>query len=387
MKKSTEKKVKLTLSKIRDIWPKLQERIPFIAFSTGKDSLALTAMLYEAIAPERPPCIYVHHDMEFPENLEYLERLQNYGFKIEVITPFLNYFELMDRGIGFLTRQDAWCVPMLVGTGLLDWLLRKGAKSPRDGAMYRGISGSEYSHKFHMELEIYKKLELPCINPLLGYTKDEIIEIIQDRYGLPLNPIYDHMERTYCICCYTSANAGRKAYSEKRFPEICKRYYQQIEEMLFDSGLIEKSHLDEKHKTREEKLDRHGFIYWRRSKTQEVVGAVKYRIGTELVVYQVREQPWINTKHLKPVHGHWRQKGKEIRFYGIAEQISDLIIKRMINCLDCGFCVVQCFSTRSFDRERKVLKIDNCIQCGNCLNLKHCMGWKHRFWRRVIREV
>ena len=30
---------------------------PFIAFSTGKDSLAMAAMIYEAIAPDKLPCL------------------------------------------------------------------------------------------------------------------------------------------------------------------------------------------------------------------------------------------------------------------------------------------------------------------------------------------
>jgi len=65
-------------------------------------------------------------------------------------------------------------------------------------------------------------------------------------------------------------------------------------------------------------------------------------------------------------------------------QFADSLVKRMVNCLDCGFCVVECFSCRRFDRETKTLKINGCIACGKCLRLKFCMGWRHRFWRRII---
>ena len=84
--------------------------------------------------------------------------------------------------------------------------------------------------------------------------------------------------------------------------------------------------------------------------------------------------------------GKWLLKGTELRFWDTQERVADGLVKRMINCLDCGFCVVECFSCRRFDRETKTLAIDGCIQCGKCLRLKFCMGWRRRFWRRIIVE-
>lgn len=385
MRKTLTTKVKNAIALIQQIYPKLKDGYPFIAFSTGKDSLAMAAMIYEAIEPDKLPCLYVHHNFEFPENLDYLAELKERGFAVEVLNPFLEYFELTDRGIGFLTLTDPWCVPMLVGTGLLDWLQRKGARGPREGIMFRGMSGSEYSRKFHRGAELYGRLDLPCFNPLLEFTKEEIINVIKDRYGLPLNPIYKHMERTYCICCYTS-DRRRQTYSGQCYPQVCERYYGHIEKLLFDSGLIEKSNLAPEYKTREEKLQRHGFIYWRRQKTQDVVGAVKCRLPSGALLYHIRESDWIATKHLRPVEGKWARVGNEIRFWDVQEKIADILIKRMINCLDCGFCMVECFPCWQFDRATKSLWIVGCIQCGNCLRLKFCMGWRHRFWRRVIVE-
>jgi len=76
----------------------------------------------------------------------------------------------------------------------------------------------------------------------------------------------------------------------------------------------------------------------------------------------------------------------QIRFWNVSERVADKLIKRMINCLDCGFCMVECFSYRQFDRATKSLRIEGCIRCGKCLRLKFCMGWRHRFWRRIILE-
>jgi 3'-phosphoadenosine 5'-phosphosulfate sulfotransferase (PAPS reductase)/FAD synthetase len=383
MKKPLADKVQRAIQSLRELWLKLDGKLRFVGFSTGKDSLALAAMLYEAVEPERPTCLYVHHDLEFPGNLEYLEQLKSRGFAAQVLRPFLEYFDLMDRGMGFLTLKNPWCVPMLIGTALLEWLQRQGARSPRDGVLFRGMSGSEYSHKFHTGLELYDRLDLPVFNPLLGFSKEDILDVVRRRYDLPLNPIYQHMDRSYCIVCYTS-DARRQAYSGKHFPEVCARYYRQIESMLFDSGLIEKGCLDAKHRSREEKLHRHGFVHWRRIKAQEVVGAVKRRLSPEAFAYRIRDPAWIATKHLAPVGGRWVRKGDEIRFWNVEEQVADTVIKKMLNCLDCGFCVVECFSARRFDRATKSLQIDGCIQCGRCLRLKFCMGWQHRFWRRVI---
>jgi len=378
-------KVKSAIALIRQIYPSLESAYPFIAFSTGKDSLAMAAMIYEAIEPDKLPCLYVHHSLEFPENLDYVVELKDRGFAVEVLKPFLEYFELTKRGIGFITLLDAWCVPMLVGTALLDWLRFMGARGPMEGVMFRGMSGSEYSHKFHDGVELYRRLNLPCFNPMLGFTKQEIIDVIKERYGLPLNPIYEQMDRTYCICCYTP-DRRRQAYSEKRYPQVCKQYYAYIEELLFDSGLIDKSSLAPEYKSREEKLQRHGFVHWRRQKEQDVIGAIKYRLPSGALVYNIRKSDWIATKHLKPVEGSWVRIGNEIRFWNIPERIADKLIKRMINCLDCGFCMVECFPCRQFDRVAKSLRIEGCVQCGKCLRLKFCMGWRHRFWRRIILE-
>ena len=215
MRSTLHAKVKATVLRLRETWRRLEGKRRFVAFSTGKDSLALAAMLYEAVAPERPPCLYSHHDLEFPEYRQYAERMKEFGFAIEVVKPFLQYFELVERGIGFLTLKDAWCRPLLIGTGILEWLQMKGARTPRSGVMFRGMSGSDYSRKFHASFEIYERLDLPCFNPLLDFNKDEIIEVIKARYGLPLNPIYEHMNRTYCICCYT-LRAKSQEYSRQR---------------------------------------------------------------------------------------------------------------------------------------------------------------------------
>jgi 3'-phosphoadenosine 5'-phosphosulfate sulfotransferase (PAPS reductase)/FAD synthetase len=197
VQKSLAAKVRETVRYLRELWPRLESKHRFVAFSTGKDSLAMTTMLYEAVAPEKPVCLYSHHDLEFPVNLEYLNELRSLGFVVKVVNPFLGYFDLMERGIGFLTRKDPWCVPMLVGTGILAWLQEQGIRSPREAVMFRGMSGSEHSHKLHTRLELYRRLDLPTFNPVLSFTKEDIFEVVTTYYGLPLNPIYQYMDRTY----------------------------------------------------------------------------------------------------------------------------------------------------------------------------------------------
>jgi len=53
---------------------------------------------------------------------------------------------------------------------------------------------------------------------------------------------------------------------------------------------------------------------------------------------------------------------------------------------NCGFCVIERFTCRIFDRSGKTLRIEGCHQCGRRLNLMRCIGRRHRFWRRVIVE-
>jgi len=194
------------------------------------------------------------------------------------------------------------------------------------------------------------------------------------------------MNRSYCICCYTS-DAKRQSYSARYFPRVCQKYYGQIEELLFSSGLIERTHLDEKFKTREEKLDRHGFVHWKRHPAQVTVAAVRRQLPSGAVVYSIKDAALISPKHLMPLKGKWSCEGTEIRFWDVSQKDSDAVIRRMLNCVDCGFCMVECFRCRRFDSKKKILRIEGCTQCGKCLRLAFCMGWKHRFWRKDIGSI
>ena len=86
---------------------------------------------------------------------------------------------------------------------------------------------------------------------------------------------------------------------------VCSGYYKKIEELLFDSGLIEKAGLQDKYKTREEKIHRHGFVHWNRLRAQTTAGAVKSNLPSGAIVYTIREKEWIDTKHLIPLKGRW----------------------------------------------------------------------------------
>jgi 3'-phosphoadenosine 5'-phosphosulfate sulfotransferase (PAPS reductase)/FAD synthetase len=330
MNKALEGKVRETVLWLRGAWRKCSDFHRFAAFSTGKDSLALMAMLYEAVGEDCPPCLYVHHDLEFPSNLEYAHAIRDRGFNIQVLRPHLEYFELMKRGMGFITLKEPWCIPLLIGTGLADWLKDDGAAGAEEGAMFRGMSGSEYSHFLHQRLELYKHLNMPCFNPMLQFSRAEIIEVSGKRYGLSLNPIYEHMNRSYCICCYTS-DAKRQFYSARHFPTVCRKYYGQIDDLLFRSGLVGKAHLDERFKTREEKLDRHGFVHWKRHSDQTTVAAVRRTLSSGALLYSIKDASLISSKHLAPLKGKWTCDGSEIRFWDVSQKVADTVIRRMLN--------------------------------------------------------
>ena len=384
MDKCLNNKLRNAISDIKKVWAQIETKDRFIAFSGGKDSLALSLIIYEAIDEDPPPCLYVHHDMVLPIHLEYMFDLKRKSdLKIDILHPNLNYFDLIDRGIGFLTLQGSWCKQLLIGTGFLAWLQRKGIKSTKSVVMFRGISGSEYSKKWHSPFEIYTHLNMPCFNPLLNFKTEEIVELITNRYGVPLSPIYKLMERTYCICCYTGDSRSHNYFFQK-YSMTIEKIQSQIKELLFDSNIIHKAKLYPEHKTIEEKFLRHGYNNWRRIKEQNVIGAVKIRKPSGLVIYKVKNPDWIDTQHLSAVVGKWLVKGDEVRFWDCDEKVTDILIKRMINCLNCGFCAVECLGHRRFDRTQKKLVVENCVQCGNCVRLNYCMGWQHRFWRRVI---
>ena len=53
MDQALKTKVAETVATLRSLWGTLEGKYRFVAFSTGKDSLALAAMLYEAVEPGR----------------------------------------------------------------------------------------------------------------------------------------------------------------------------------------------------------------------------------------------------------------------------------------------------------------------------------------------
>lgn len=128
------------------------------------------------------------------------------------------------------------------------------------------------------------------------------------------------------------------------------------------------------------------FSGYRISEREEKINIKTAKMECPPKTIYFRQSDWIATKHLWPAEDKWARVGNEIRFWNISERAADILVKRMINCLDCGFCMVECFPCRQFDRTAKSMQITGCIQCGKCLQLKFCMGWRHRFWRRVIVE-
>jgi len=192
---------------------------------------------------------------------------------------------------------------------------------------------------------------LPTFNPVLSFTTEEIVEVIRGRYGLPLNLSTNTWAApTASAATLRCTAAGNIAVGTS--PEVCTRYYGRSSTCCSTAVFLTRPSPAE-HRTKEEKLGRHGFVHWNRIKAQDVVGAVKRRNRSGSLAYRVREAGWINAKHLEPVRGRWSIKGTEIRFWGLDEGKADTLIKRMINCLNCGFCVVECFRCRHFDRRAR----------------------------------
>ena len=129
------------------------------------------------------------------------------------------------------------------------------------------------------------------------------------------------------------------------------RSFQVASQGTFDSGLIEKVGLVQEYRSGEEKLERYGFVHWTRIREQDASGAFRPILPSAAISYSIRDASWSNTKHLRCIDGKWFRRGNEMRFWNLSERVPDTLIKRMVNYLGCGFCVVECFPCRRFDRE------------------------------------
>jgi len=97
--------------------------------------------------------------------------------------------------------------------------------------------------------------------------------------------------------------------SGRRHPEVCQKYYSQIENLLFDSGLIEKTSLESKYKTKEEKLEKHGFCTLASNERAKHSGSgkIKARIRSNCLPNQGTIMDWYKASR----SGGWKLDTKK----------------------------------------------------------------------------
>jgi phosphoadenosine phosphosulfate reductase len=271
-----------------------------VLFSGGKDSLVVMDMLKDSVGR----AVYVYSDMEYGHTLRYVESLQD-RYDIDIIQSKVSFFDLIrDKRLCMPSRIMKWCCTVFkfAPFGLY-------AKKFGVGKVYRGVRGDESKKRGTYEQVEEEKFNWIVEDPILDWTEKDVWRYIRE-HDLPVNPLYEVMERVGCWCCpFNSKRDWRVAR------DLMPTKYNEFKELLHDYANDE---IDPEYRRMYLKG---GWTSWRYPTEIEVVGTLS--------------EEERKTKH------------------------SMVEVEKKLNCVGCGACTLlkdirmKCIA-RNYNNHRKV---------------------------------
>jgi len=167
-----------------------------VAFSGGKDSLAVLHLAYEVLGDV--PVIFNNTTVEFPETIKYVRYIAKEWDLNLIITkpkkPFLS--EVKHRG--WATHEHRWCCT--------PYKKDPARKFMMDNEIIAEITGTIRTESIYRRslkpFKFYKHDQnIVRIHPIYDWNQQEVWEYIKGK-KLPYNPLYDMgYRRIGCWCC------------------------------------------------------------------------------------------------------------------------------------------------------------------------------------------
>ncbi|ACJ16445.1 3'-phosphoadenosine 5'-phosphosulfate reductase [Thermococcus onnurineus NA1] len=362
-----------------------------VAFSGGKDSLAVLGLALEEFGEEGFTVFFNNTGIEFPETLEYVKEFQ------KELEPKGIKFVVADAGDAFWRalhvfsppgRDYRWCCKV-TKLGPITMAIKENY--PEGVLMFVGQRKYESIKRFKQP-RIWKNPWVPNetgASPIFHWRALEVWLYIFSR-GLKYNPLYeDRLDRIGCFLCPSSSLAEIYTLKEEK-PELWAKWENELERWRRRFNLPEE-------------WITYGF--WRWKKLSRGEKAIARELGVEIseerswepVKYSIEEtseglatrfNTVVNLKRIHevaPILGEVEEGENYIRagkvtFRPDGAYTDDFnealqayyLVKRAYECVGCGVCVGKCpEGALSIDPVSKKIMVNPelCIHCRECMDV------------------
>ena len=397
IKKMVQKNEKMLEALVTDTLKSFKEKfdalskqcsIQYIAFSGGKDSVALLELAHRAL-PLDVPVVFSDTDMELRDTDEVWRVTQkNKRYKGRTFIKAKAALSALEswKSFGPPSRTLRWCCSVHKSTpAILELRQRYGLSTARPKLLaFVGVRSGESTKRAKYEDvadEVKSQNQINC-SPILKWSAHELWLFIFEN-NLIINKAYRKgLQRVGCILCPMSSN---------RHAELVRQLYKK-KVASFADIIIQSSS-----KEFSSKKDAENFVYeggWHArnngSLLKEFIELPRYEQNENTITFLYKKRTlksgileW--AKILKDVNIVY--KDKHIIFEGTTKQsikFISTVINKAINCIACRACEAECpFGAVSF-MPKIAVRQDNCKHCGKCL-LSNEEGCLYFYSKRITR--
>lgn len=193
---------------VKDVYKDYENRISFVSFSGGKDSIVVSDIVRNALSKNDILHVFSNTTLEMIETLNFIEEFKEENPRI----PFIetksskNFLEISEE-IGPPTRVQSWCCSVFK-SGPISQMLNiitysKDPKRPRHFLTFYGIRAEESAsrNKYSRTSNSPKITSQTVVSPIFGWLDYDIWLYILTR-RLKYNPAYRlGYRRVGCWCC------------------------------------------------------------------------------------------------------------------------------------------------------------------------------------------
>ncbi|ASJ04845.1 phosphoadenosine phosphosulfate reductase domain-containing protein [Thermococcus barossii] len=362
-----------------------------VAFSGGKDSLAVLGLALEEFGDEGFTVFFNNTGIEFPETLEYVEKLR------KELEPRGIKFVVADAGDAFWRaihvfsppgRDYRWCCKV---TKLGPITLSIKENYPKGVLMFVGQRKYESIKRFKQP-RVWKNPWVPNetgASPIFHWRALEVWLYILSR-ELPYNPLYERgFDRIGCFLCPSASLAEIYTLKEEK-PELWAKWEGELKRWQKRFGMPDE-------------WITYGFWRWKKlSKGEKAIARelgvdipeerswepVRYTVEKTETGFVTRFNTVVNLKRIgevAPILGEVKEGENYIRAGDVIfrpdgaytddpnEAIQAYyLVKRAYECVGCGVCVGKCpeGALSIEERSRKiVVNPELCTHCRECMDV------------------
>ena len=189
-----------------------------VMFSGGKDSLVVKDLARRAGIKK---AVYIKSPLEFKQTIKYVESFPD----VDIIGFNKNFFELC-RKLCIPSRRMKWCCTVYKLTPIAIYNRKNKIKYN-----IRGVRREESRNRENYDEIGDNKFQWTTIDPILNWTDKDVWRYIK-KYKLPINPLYQLVNRVGCWCCPFNS---KKEWGAAR--DLMHSEYQQFKELINEFSL------------------------------------------------------------------------------------------------------------------------------------------------------